>query len=208
MSKTISGISIVLSGLYPLLGVMYYNWNIQTILFLYWFENIIAGFWNIQKMRRAELPIANRTFVTPNDREYSIKEKNMMIIVVFIFHFGIFTCVHGVFLKIAFLKSFELTTSLIPAILATFVSYSFDYYFNFIKKKEYKFVSADVQMKEPYVRIIVMHLTIILGGFLVIKAGETNIWPLIVLVLLKITIDLVANILNDKRWLSRNITFN
>lgn len=208
MSKIISGTGIVLSGLYPILGVIIFGWNIQTILFLYWFENITTGFWNILKMRRAELPIANKDLVTPNNREYSIREKNMMVITAFIFHFGIFTFVHGMFLKFAFLKGFGLTTSLIPAILATFASYGLDYYSNYIKRKEYKFVSSDEQMKEPYVRIIVMHLTIILGGFIIIKAGDTNIWPLVVLVSLKVAIDLVAHIVNDKKWVSKNITFN
>lgn len=208
MSKISSIAGIILSGLYPVIGVMYFGWDIQTILFLYWFENIIAGFWNIQKMRIAELPIANKDFVTPSDREYSIVEKNMMIIMAFIFHFGIFTFAHGMFLKFVFLKDFLLTISLIPAILATFTSYGLDYFFNYIKKKEYMFVSSDEQMKEPYVRIIVMHLTIIFGAFLITKVGETNIWPLIVLVLLKVIIDVVANILNDKKWLSKNISIN
>lgn len=208
MNKIISGTFVILSGIFPILGVIYFGWNIQTILFLYWFENIIVGFWNILKMRRAELPIANKDFVTPNDREYSIREKNMMIIVAFVFHFGIFTLAHGIFLKSAFLKNFDLTTTLIPAILATFVSYGFDYYSNYIKKKEYKLVSSDELMKEPYVRIVVIHLTIILGSFFIIRVGVTNIWPLIVLVLLKIIIDLVATIVNNKKWLSKNISFN
>lgn len=208
MNKVSSVFGITLSGLYPLLGVMYLGWNIQTILFLYWFENIIAGFWNIQKMRIAEMPIANKDFVTPSDRGYSIREKNRMVIIAFIFHFSIFTFAHGMFLKYVFLGSFIFSTSLIPAILLTFVSYSFDYYENYFKKGEYKFVSSDNQMKEPYIRLIVMHLTIILGSFLVIKVGGNNIWPLIVLVLLKVIIDVVATLLNDKKWLSKNISFN
>lgn len=208
MRRIISSVGVILSGLYPVLGVIYFGWNIQTILFLYWFENIIAGFWNILKMRRAELPIENKNLVAPNNREYSVREKNLMFIAAFAFHFGIFTTAHGIFLKLAFLGDFELTTSLIPAMLATFASYGLDYYFNYIKTKEYKFVSSDKQMKEPYVRIIVMHLTIILGSFIILKVGQTNIWPLVVMVLLKVTIDLVANIINDKKWLSKNISFN
>jgi hypothetical protein len=208
MSKTVSVTGIVLSGLYPLIGVIFLGWNIQTILFLYWLENIVAGFWNILKMRRAELPISNKDFVIPNNREYSIREENMMVITTFIFHFGIFTFGHGVFLKFAFLEGFDLTLSMIPAILATYASYGLDYYSNYIKKKEYKLVSSVEQMKEPYVRIIIMHLTIILGSFLIVKEGNTNIWPLIVLVMLKVVIDLAAYTLQDKKWLSKNISFS
>lgn len=50
-----------------------------------------------------------------------------------------------------------------------------------------------LQMQEPYRRVIIMHMTLIFGGFLTLSFG-TNITALMLLLLLKIVADLRSHI--------------
>jgi len=45
--------SLILSNLIPLIGVLFFGWDVSTILILYWSENVIIGFYNIFKMAMA-----------------------------------------------------------------------------------------------------------------------------------------------------------
>ena len=42
---------IVLANLVPVFGVFFFDWEVFTILFLFWLENVIVGFFNVLKMR-------------------------------------------------------------------------------------------------------------------------------------------------------------
>jgi hypothetical protein len=54
---------------------------------------------------------------------------------------------------------------LIP-FLVLFVSHGISFFINFIGKKEYQKTSSSELMIAPYKRIVVMHLTLLLGGFI------------------------------------------
>ncbi len=67
------------------------------------------------------------------------------------------------------------------------------YYENFYKYR-WRFTGRDIAtlMTEPYSRVIVMHLTILLGGFLslLLNAGEIGV---IIMVIVKTIIDLISH---------------
>jgi len=51
----LSTVSLILSNLIPLLSVVFWQWNIGNILFLYWFENIVIGAYNIPRLLKIPL---------------------------------------------------------------------------------------------------------------------------------------------------------
>ena len=49
-----SAIVLLVANLIPLVGVLFFNWSLLTILVLYWIENGIVGFWNVPKIVMAQ----------------------------------------------------------------------------------------------------------------------------------------------------------
>ena len=48
--------ALIVANLVPLVGVLWFGWNVWTILIIYWLENGVVGVFNVLKMRRAEGP--------------------------------------------------------------------------------------------------------------------------------------------------------
>ena len=82
---------------------------------------------------------------------------------------------------------------LAPALLGFFISHGVSYYSNFLGRREYVGKEAATQMQQPYRRIIVMHLTIIFGGFLVM-AFSSALPALLLMIALKIGADMRGHI--------------
>ena len=49
-----SAVLLLLANLIPLVGVLFFDWSLLTILVLYWLENGIVGFWNVPKIIMAQ----------------------------------------------------------------------------------------------------------------------------------------------------------
>src|SRR5512139_3888948 len=88
--KKVSVITLILSNMVPILGVIFFGWHAFALLFLFWFENIVIGVSNIFKM----------AFVLPNNNEKAAAK--VPAIAFFIVHYGIFTLVHGIFIFVLF----------------------------------------------------------------------------------------------------------
>ena len=119
-----------------------------------------------------------------------------VLVFFFLLHYGIFWIVHGVFVFVLPLI-FNITNlfmgqrSLFPSLdvpwlvfaaIALFVSHLFSYWVNFIGRGEYRNISPAAQMMQPYGRVFVLHLVIVLGGTLIFTLGQ----PVALLVLLVI----------------------
>jgi hypothetical protein len=72
---------------------------------------------------------------------------------------------------------------------ALFISHGASFFLNYIGKREYLTTSAMRQMFAPYSRVVMLHVTIIFGAFIVAILGAP-IGALIVLVVLKTAFDL------------------
>ena len=67
------------------------------------------------------------------------------------------------------------------------------YFSNFIGKREYQGRSINQQMGEPYKRIVIMHVTIIIGGFLAMALNST-MPVLLLLIAIKLTSDIRSHV--------------
>jgi hypothetical protein len=75
------------------------------------------------------------------------------------------------------------------AAVALFISHGASFLFNYLGRREYLTASPMRQMGAPYARVVVLHLTIIFGAFVVAFLGAP-IGALLVLVVLKTAFDL------------------
>jgi hypothetical protein len=187
-----SVIALVLANLVPGFGVLYFHWEVFPLMFLFWSENVIVGLFNVLKM----------LFACPGSpAAWVIK---CFMIPFFCVHYGMFTFVHGVFIVGLFGGGFKhgagfpnlfsfwqimLQNHLGWAVLGLAISRGISFATNYIGNGEYRRASLPVLMQQPYGRIVVLHVAILAGGFLVM-ALRSPVAGLLLLVALKIAFDL------------------
>jgi hypothetical protein len=88
-------VALVAANVIPLVGVLFFGWNVWNVLVVYWLENGIVGVFNVLKMSRAAGP-AGDDGATLNGRPL-IGDESRALIPFFILHYGLFWFVHGVF---------------------------------------------------------------------------------------------------------------
>jgi hypothetical protein len=204
-------VALIVANLIPLVGVLWFGWDVWGILIIYWLENGIVGLFNVLKMRRAEGPEDGSPIATLetrrrldglriNGRPASDSDKATLI-PFFVMHYGIFWVVHGVFVLTLPLFAVmgadgepDFGTTLNPlaivfVLVCLFISHGVSYVLNYIGRGEYLRTTAAAQMFAPYGRLVVLHITIIVGAIAIGVTGASAA-AIVVLVLLKIALDL------------------
>ncbi len=194
--KKVSVIVLMLTNLVPVFAVLFMDWQAFLVVFLFWTENIIIGFLNILKMA-----------IAPSDTTGKWGPK-YRIIPFFCIHYGIFALVHGVLVFAIFGGIFDQDdlfagisgawNSIVNpafgwAVLALAISHAVSYFVNFIGKGEFRKTSLQQLMVQPYVRVIILHVTVLIGGFLVMLLGSPVV-GLIFLIALKTYIDILSHL--------------
>jgi hypothetical protein len=200
----------------PLIGVLFFKWDVFIIVLFYWAENLAVGFYNVLKIVFAKVahPI-----------EHLAK---LFMIPFFIVHYGGFTAVHGFFVLAIFSKDEQgppmisgeqwpcvfvfvqmlfgivrhILLTIPPAVrlavLLLFISHGISFVYNYLIKGEYAHAKVKKLMGQPYSRIFVMHITIIVGGFGLMVLGSP-VALLLVLVILKTVIDVKLHLREHKK---------
>jgi hypothetical protein len=197
-----SSLLLVAANLVPLWGVLAWDWPVFPLLVLFWAENVVVGVLNVARMLAAD----------PGD--LAMWGSKLFLVPFFCVHYGAFTAGHGTFVfgffggkeydglmdgldpRAAALKAavdYQLWLPL--AILAG--SHLFSFAWNYLHRGEYLRTSVDDLMTRPYKRVIVLHVTIILGGMGTMALGSP-FWALLLLVGLKTWLDLWSH-LNERR---------
>ncbi len=218
-SSPIAVATLVLGNLIPLAGVLFWDWNLMTILVLYWIENGIVGALNVPKLLLAGGTGSGLASILGR----------VGLSVFFVIHYGIFWLGHGFFVTVA-IPSIAGTT-LVPGDAGTGVgagtgefgldpevvafvgaaptavalgavalalSHGASFVFNYLGRAEYRTADPSRQMGAPYGRVVVLHLTIIFGAFVAIALGNP-LGVLLVLVVLKIAVDLGFHLHEHRR---------
>ena len=192
-----SVIALVLANLVPLLGVLLFEWRVLDILMLYWAENVVIGVVNVLRM--------------------SVCRSGMKFFLIpfFIVHYGFFCYGHLLAMTGIFSKSMGTATAwpyffgmpladawkspLWIALAAIAVSHMFSFFTNFLAGGEYRRTTASDLMSRPYGRIVVLHVTIIIGAALIDWLGSP-IMMLVVLIAAKIALDLRLHLLERDKF--------
>ena len=190
---TPSLLALGLANALPIAGVLLLGWKVFPLVLLYWLENVVVGGFNVGKLLLAR----------PQEPAYSVGK--LFLIPFFIFHFGMFTLLHGVFVFALFgantLPRFDSLAELPAAIrayhlgwgvLALVVSHGLSFYWNYFQNGEYRRASLPILMMQPYARLVVLHLAVLFGGWIVLTLGSPLL-ALLVLVALKTAADVRAH---------------
>ena len=175
---------LVASNLVPVAGVLFWKWNVGSILLIYWSENIVIGIYNAIKMLISPLGKEESQYVTD-------KVMKSFLIGFFTVHYGGFCATHGVFVYLLYKISYG-SMGFWPFILtmsSMFISHGVSFFKNFIERKEYTRLTTQELMFQPYKRIVLMHVVILIGGSATFILGEP-IFSLVVLIILKLGLDI------------------
>jgi len=165
-------------------------------MLLYWSENVIVGFYNVLRL------------ATCRPQEKMAWLGKLFFIPFFIVHYGGFTAGHGLFVTAIFsgetigksggfgvleILRFIHQNNLYLAMAALFLSHGYSFVVNYLGKGEYKMADVQTLMMQPYRRVIVLHITIIFGGFLMMALKSPFI-GLLFFILFKTIMDLGAHV--------------
>lgn len=197
-------LALLLANLVPLFGVLYLGWDVGSLVVLYWAENLITGGFTLLRML-----VTGKAGALPS-------------MLFFCLHYGGFCAIHGVFVleltQFAGAAASELPAQQWPgplvlvqlfvnlvqriaaaapaeflwALLALLLSHGASFLLLFLGQGEYRRSTIRQLMNAPYKRIVVLHVAVIAGGFLVVKMGSP-LGLLVALVALKTGMDIMLH---------------
>ncbi|MEO5950203.1 MAG: DUF6498-containing protein [Candidatus Saccharimonadales bacterium] len=165
-------VQVVAYSVLPLIGVLFLGWDWRQILILYWFENITIGIKAVIGMARSKSTLSD---IIPSSPGVELGTTGQVIkigmIAFFIFHYGTFTAVHGIFVFLLTSGAFSISSSLNHEvtlnIFGLFILWAVSSIVQLLRELSQPplALSMKKQFTEPYKRIIPLHIAIILGAF-------------------------------------------
>jgi hypothetical protein len=226
-SSPVAIITLLFNNLVPLLGVLYWGWDLYSVILIYWLENGVIGFYNVLKMVMAqgkapltEKDLALAQHIGLQTAQTLHRITRYIMIPFFLIHYGMFWLGHGVFVQ-AFFGSFLssgaffslaatpfmqqwLPVGALGALTTMLVSHGSSFVRNYIGHGEYLVTTPEKLMSQPYARVVVLHITILVGGILVMGLGEP-LYALLLLIVLKSGVDLFAHLREHQRYLATSL---
>lgn len=176
---TIPDILLIVVNLIPLYGVWFEGWDAKMVFLVYCMETVIIGVINIVKMAVVTFFVQYKHPWHNNGS--STMQSGLLFILFFIAHYGFFVFVQtqmffaasgiggndigfGVYKKIP-----ALLGSQGKLLLAIFIAYyTVQAMFSFFSSGQYRHISMMRLMFEPYIRIFVQQLIVILGSMFLV----------------------------------------
>jgi hypothetical protein len=210
----ISQISLIISNTILLLGVILYNWKVSTIILIYYAETIVIGLYFILKKIKYNNYKKINKFPISFTLYYIIILAGYLIFILFIASIADARENNTLVLikghdstQITGLNLFRLLDNnilaILTALLILMINHGISFYTNFIKNKEYEKVDMDnLEDKDSFStkpifkefrnRILIVHLTILIGGALILLLNS-NTYLILFMIVLKIIFDLSAH---------------
>jgi len=182
---------LVVANLLPLVGVLFWDWDVFFLLLLFWCENVIIGLFGIARI------------VVSGSTENTFE--GLFLPVFFLVHYGGFMFGHFMVLSFMYTNSLEDGVGVVgPAdyyfivvenlswlvLVALFVSHGWSFAENFMGNREHERITPGQAMALPYRRMMITHVALIFGGFFLIETGQP-LAGLILLILMKIVLDVI-----------------
>lgn len=209
--------ALIAANLVPLAGVLFLGWKVGDIVLLYWLENVVIGVMNLARIVSAQPDALTRNAPRGKRvRPHELLLAKLFLGGFFLAHYGAFCAAHATFLAFMFPvkgadgRSMEIAgvignmltdPGMLVAVLALFASHLVSYFRNYLGRGEYRQADIAQLMTRPYGRIVVVHIFIIAGGFLVTFLKSPMI-ALALFVIIKTAVDLhmhrrERNVLSD-----------
>jgi len=152
---------LLLSNLATIFFATKENWNLLTIMWIYWFQSITIGFFNFIRILQLK-EFSTEGFEINGQPAQPTQGTKISTAFFFLFHYGFF---HFVYIIRIFYGNTpnpaELKYILLTALLF-FINHLFSYFYN--RPRDTKKQNIGSLMFYPYARIIPMHLTMLSGS--------------------------------------------
>lgn len=193
--------ALVAANLMPVYGVLFLHWTVFPLVLFFWMENVVVGVFNVLRMIAAG----------PADPFKWLGK--LFFVPFFTFHYGMFTFVHGIFVVGIFggaagrsgamprpdaLWELVRHNQLHFALLALVLSHGVSFFANYLGRGEYRTASLAELMGAPYGRVVVLHIALLFGGF-VVMATKSAVPGLILLIAMKVALDVRAHLREHAR---------
>ena len=208
--------ALLIANAIPLVGVLFFGWSLITVLVLYWLENGIVGLWNIPRIALARGTDGPSNVATEAANAKLLLIPFFVIHYgIFWLGHGFFLWFLPAMSSMGTFFDRTLDPTALPPDLLGFpglptaaspwgtldvravalagaamlVSHGVTFFTDYVGRREYLRVSPRRQMFSVYGRVIVLHVTILLGGIAVAFLGSP-VAILVVLVAAKALLDL------------------
>ncbi len=190
-----SAFSLIIANVITGVLAVYEGWSLQELMFIYWAQSIIIGYFSIRRMldlKRFSTENFKSNGVRPPENEATKRSTATF----FAFHYGAFHAGYMVFLVAG--NQGEHRFSWIVVAICTAAFY-LNHRYSYIHNKELdetRKPNIGAIMFFPYVRVIPMHLTIIIGAAI----GPTTTASLLLFLGLKTLADVIMHKIEHSRW--------
>lgn len=186
--------SALVSNILPIIGVLFFNWSVFSLLLSYWLENIAIGFYQVLKMKRAtsNYPVNEQNKMIPGPLRPVKPAEKIFSLVFFCVHYGLFCGGHLIFLYFfgAIVGDpIHFTPFILISSIPFFITHGKDYLDGYVANKEYETTPLAKLFFSPYRRIVTMHLIITIGALPILLAAAFASKITVVLIVLKIIFD-------------------
>lgn len=181
-----STISLLFSNLVIIFLSFIQKWEVSTILWVYWIQSIIIGFFQFLKILSLK-KFSTENFTINNEPALPTSQTKVSTAFFFLFHYGFFHFIYAIFLASVIAKTPENFLSILTGSTIFFLNHFYSFVHNKINDQKLT-PNIGHLMFAPYLRIIPMHLVIVIGALL------TNQALLVVFLFLKTFTDLLAHI--------------
>ncbi len=211
MSRVLGLAYLIVLNFIPIYGVLFLKWDALLLIFSYFWETIIAISFHAVRLwyvhwRWGDLPAtkAKATILIKNSGGTTIPPKLLPLFMLGVF--GLFCFVQlfvlGGFAEKALLNGiftsmFQAAKGKLAWVLLSFVMLQFVQLFTEIARGKYEGVPAEELFFQPFRRIFVQQLVVILGGFFILFGGLRSY--LILLALLNLAADLFFYFIESAR---------
>jgi hypothetical protein len=158
--------SLIFSNLLTIAFAVLEKWNAVTVLWLYWWQSVVIGFFNVVKILSLQ-EFSTEGFKLSNTPARPTTSTKVFTAFFFLFHYGFFHLVYAIFLSSSIFGRHRSSVSMPGFFDANLAVFFANGLFTFIQRKEWSRKNENIGtvMFAPYYRIIPMHFTIIFGGF-------------------------------------------
>ncbi len=194
----ISLIALLVANIIPLFIVAVGQWEVRSVMILYWIENVIIGIWTIARIAAAGIGRVPA-------KEHLAK---IMVIPFFVVHYFGFCLGHLMFMVFLFRDQGGLGSELegvaqpqwfvagmdvrLPVLLL-FVSHGISFYRHGILDGECQRAEPVLEMFRPYIRVVLLHVCLMAGAAFIV-ANNSPKPALILLMVGKTAMDIVIHL--------------
>jgi len=209
--------ALVAANLVPLIGVAFFGWRLYDVMLIYWLENGVIGAFTALRMATAtEQRASALAFVPFFTLHYGLFWLVHGVFVVALFGpegpFGAVTGAEsgaapagtwlaapgGPSIALPIVGAVPVAAGAAVAAVGLVVSHGVSFVRNWLAAGERDGRSPSSLMRQPYGRVVVLHVTLLVAGFAVTALGAP-IAALVFMVVLKIVLDAAAHLSEHRR---------